>query len=82
MSIAFKKKFVYHIQNMSSDFGQNLKKIRKRKKFTQKELADELEFTHNQVSDWETGRSVPNIEQVYKIAKFLKIKIDDLITKD
>jgi len=67
---------------MSSFFGKRLKEIRKKEKVTQKEIAEDLGFTHNQISDWEIGRSIPNIEQAYKIAKYLRIDINELVNKE
>ncbi len=46
----------------------------------QNDLAEFLGIKHVAVSNWKTGKSVPNIENLEKIAKFLNVSLDFLIT--
>lgn len=63
-------------------FGDNLKKARKHKGLTQKELSDMLGISCNGVSNWENGVSRPDIDQVRILCSLLGVSADDLITPD
>lgn len=45
---------------------------------SQKELAEYMEVTKQTMNGWATGRIIPPMEKGFKIAKFLKCKVDDL----
>lgn len=63
--------------NMS--IGGNIRKYRKAKGFTRKELANLLNVNKKDVFSWELGIRTPNTAQVYHIASFLDVppnKID------
>lgn len=60
-------------------FPKRLKKLRKEKELTQKEIAPLLGIKQNTYSDWETGKSEPNLENVVKLAEILGITTDFLL---
>ena len=76
--VVYWEKIVYNT-NMLKDLGKKLKKLRKEQDLSQKELAKELGFTLNQISDWEIGRSMPSVEQLMKIAMLFDISLDKLV---
>jgi transcriptional regulator with XRE-family HTH domain len=43
-----------------------------------KELAEHLEVSEGQVSKWGKGKAYPRFEKLWKMAKFLGCKMDDL----
>lgn len=45
---------------------------------TGKELAEHLEVNESQVSKWIKGTSYPRFEKLWKMAKYLNVKMDDL----
>lgn len=45
---------------------------------TGKELAEHLNVSENQVSKWVKGKGYPRFEKLWKMAKFLGCKMDDL----
>jgi len=45
---------------------------------TGKELAEHLGVSESQVTNWVRGRSYPRFETLWKMAKFLGVKLDDL----
>ena len=59
--------------------SQNIEAIRLHKKLTQKDMADNLSVTEQTVSDWESGKSEPDIETLVKIADLLNTEISTLI---
>ncbi|CAM4286684.1 XRE family transcriptional regulator [Streptococcus penaeicida] len=60
-------------------FHDRLKQHRKEKKLTQKEIAPLLGIKQNTYSDWETGKSEPNLENVVKLSKILGTTTDELL---
>lgn len=64
---------------MKEQFGQFIKKMRKRKMMTQKELAKLLNISDKAVSKWEVGDSYPDITLLTKIASIFEITVDDLL---
>lgn len=60
-------------------FNERLRTLRKEKGLTQKEIANEIGIKQNTYSDWETGRTEPNIEYIIKLANMLKVPTDFLL---
>lgn len=60
-------------------FGQQLKKYRLSANITQKELAQRLFVSQQAVGRWETDKTTPNPETVYKIAQIFGITSDELL---
>lgn len=59
--------------------GRFIAELRKQKGFTQKELAEKLMVTEKAISRWETGMSVPDSEQLIKIAVILETTVSELL---
>ena len=59
-----------------------LKDIRLEKKISQKELAKQINSTQQTYSDYETGRTNPDIETLIKIANILECSVDYLIGRE
>lgn len=53
------------------DIGKNIRALRVRKNMTQDELAEKLFVTRQTVSNYETGRSRPDVEMMLSIAEAL-----------
>lgn len=60
-------------------FSNNLKKLRKELNFSQKELAEKLETTQQNISLYEKGVVTPNIEILIQLADFFNVSVDFLI---
>ena len=60
-------------------FGENLKALRNARSVTQKDLAEELGFSFQNISKWERNESLPDIETLLAIAKFFGTTTDDLL---
>ena len=54
------------------DIGKNIKAIRQTKGMTQNDLADALYVTRQTVSNYENGRSQPDLDMLLKIAEILE----------
>ena len=60
--------------------GKNIKNFREQKNITQEELAEKLSVTRQAVSNWETGKTQPDIDTLHKISDILEISIEELIS--
>ena len=60
----------------------NLKKIRKLKGFSQKELADKCNLTKTIISYYENNAVNPPIDKIEMLAKALNVTIGDLLGRD
>jgi len=63
------------MQNIS----QNIKLARKAKRLTQQQLADELYVTRQAVSNWETGKTMPELPMLEKVAEKLDVDMPTLL---
>lgn len=57
--------------------GKFIVELRKEKELTQKELADKLGVTDRAVSNWETGRRLPDYSLLPDLCKTLSISINE-----
>lgn len=62
-----------------ANVGKNMKLLRKQKNMTQDELAERLFVSRQTVSNYENGKSNPDIEMLIKIAEILDSDVNILI---
>ncbi len=62
-----------------SDVGKNIKKLRKEKNITQDQLAEQLHVTRQAVSNWEIGKTQPDIETLSAMAEYFEVTVEELI---
>ena len=60
-------------------FGENLERIRKAQKVSQKQLGNALGITQQMISSYEKGFSAPNMDILLQIAEYFNISLDDLV---
>lgn len=60
-------------------FPEQLVKLRKEQKLSQEELAQKLFLTRQSISKWETGDSVPDMDNLVQLAKILNVDLDELV---
>ena len=61
------------------NFSENLKKIRKEKKITQKQIADFLNIKQQAISQYESGITIPKADVLRKIAECLDVSVNYLL---
>lgn len=66
---------------MNFNFGNNLKRLRTAKKYTQEQVAQMLHVSPKAVSRWECGSTMPDVMMLPKIAKIYCVTVDDLYTE-
>ena len=59
--------------------AENIKHFREEKKISQSELAEKLNVTRQAVSNWDCGKTEPDIETLHKISDIFEITIEELI---
>lgn len=64
------------------NFANNLQLLRKRKKISQADLAEEVGIKRSSLSGYELGNSEPNFETLLRFSSFFKISIDKLLKTD
>lgn len=58
---------------------EKLRRFRKKRGLTQKQVADKLHVSRTTVTKWETGNSLPSINTLKLLTRIFKCKITDLI---
>jgi len=56
-----------------------IKKLRQDKGINQSQLAEQLHVTRQAVSNWETGKTQPDIETLTQMAEFFEVSVEQLI---
>lgn len=69
----------YNTENIEMSFGERLKEIRKKRGYTQDELAKLLNKSIPQYRKYESGDSLPPLNTVITLAETLNITTDELI---
>ena len=73
----------YNVNNsmteISSKFGQTLKRIRTKKKISQGDIARVLEVHRAYISGIESGKRNPTLATIKKLADALKVSADELL---
>ena len=67
---------------LSMSIGENIKKYRKEKHFTQKELAEKIGVTVVTIQNYENSRREPNLITLNKIATALNVTINDIVRNE
>lgn len=61
-------------------FAENLKKLRKEKGLSQKELADKLDISQPMIAQYERGLKLPTILVGVELAKVLNSTCEELVS--
>lgn len=66
--------------NSSNDPGSRIKRIRKGKGITQRELSDQLGVTENTIANWEKGSSINQwLSRIQNLCKVLGCTFEELV---
>jgi len=58
-----------------------LKSLRRERKITQKNLAENFHISQTSVSKYETGEAVPDLELIVKMADFFGVSLDEFVNR-
>ncbi len=64
------------------DIGGKIKKARVGSDFTQEQAADTLGVSRQTISNWETGKTYPDIVSVVKMSDLYNVSLDHLLKED
>ncbi|GGI66562.1 helix-turn-helix transcriptional regulator [Enterococcus alcedinis] len=64
---------------MEINIGERLKEIRIKNNLTQEGLGEHLFLTRQTISKWETGKSVPDLENLILLSKLYQVSLDQLV---
>lgn len=59
--------------------SNSIKKLREERGMTQDELAEKLNVTRQAVSNWETGKTQPDIETLTQLAEIFDVSVERII---
>jgi len=62
-----------------SSVGKNIKRFREEKGLTQDAMAEKLNVTRQAVSNWECGKTEPDIDMLHKISCALGVSVEEII---
>ena len=62
-----------------NEVKQTIKQLRKAKGISQEQLAEQLHVTRQAVSNWENGKTQPDIETLTQIAEYFEVSVERLI---
>ena len=63
-------------------FSEKLKELRTGKNLTQQQLSDLLKIQRYNISDWEQGRTEPDIKSIIMLADFFNVTTDYLLGRE
>ena len=61
------------------NIGKNIKTVREEKHMTQDQLAEQLHVTRQTVSNWENGKTEPDVDTLTRIAEVFDLSVETLI---
>lgn len=59
--------------------GENIRRLRNKKEYTQKQLAEKCEMYESQIRKYELGKANPKLSTIQKIAAALEVSLSELI---
>lgn len=61
------------------EFGQVLKENRMKRKLTQEQVATEIFASQKSISNWERGKTFPDIDSLIRLANFYELSLDTIL---
>lgn len=71
-------KQINEVNKVEFNFGNNLKRLRLSKKYTQEQVAEKLNVSSKAVSRWECGTAMPDVMLLPEIARLYCVTVDEL----
>ncbi len=66
------------ITKKDKKFAKQLRKLRKKNKLTQEQVAEKTKVTSKYIQYLESAKRVPSIKLIYRLAEVLEVKVKDL----
>ena len=68
--------------DMLYNFAENLRRLRKEKRLSQRQLGELINLDHSIICSWENCTRYPTLDKVHDIAKALGVSIHDLLDEN
>ena len=62
--------------------ADKIKNARTIKKFTQEQVAEDLNVSRQTISNWENGKSLPDIVRIIRMSELYDLSLDELLKGD
>lgn len=62
--------------------SENLWKLRKKKKLTQEQVAEQIGISRQALAKWENGESIPDVMNCSRLAEIYNVTVDNLLKFD
>ncbi|MBO4770414.1 MAG: XRE family transcriptional regulator [Clostridia bacterium] len=69
------------MKQLTEIFADNLKYLRKKAGYTQRELADIIGYSEKAISKWESATAIPPAETLYSIAQVFRTTMDSMLER-
>lgn len=66
---------------LAKTVSENLIALRKSKKLTQQELAEQIGYSDKSISKWELGNAIPSVEILKSLADFYGVTVDYIVSE-
>lgn len=83
--VAIVKKIPYNRKKevfVLSDFGKNLRVLRKKRGLTQTQLGHILHYGSTAIAGYESGRNEPSLDDLIRLADFFDVSLDALLGRE
>lgn len=67
-------------KELAAAMGRRIVQLRKRRKWSQGELAKRLGITRERVGNWERGDHAPPLEALAALGEILRVSLDELVS--
>ena len=64
------------------EIGKKILKYRKKMDLSQEMLGEKINVSRQTISNWESGETYPNSEQLKLLSQVFKVSIDELVDND
>ena len=61
------------------NLGETIYNLRKEKKLSQGDLAEQLSVSRQSVSKWENNSAVPDLDKLVKLSTIFGVSLDELV---
>ena len=66
-------------KSLTAAMGERILQLRKRRQWSQGELAERLGVTRERVGNWERGEKAPPVEALVALGEVLRVSVDELL---
>ncbi len=70
------------MEDKKINIGKNINYLRNLNKLTIEELSDKIDVSRQTIGKWESGQSIPDLENIIILADVFEVTIDELIYFD